>query len=238
MKLLPQRGALTVGGGVKVLLATTSPLQGFFDLPGTTHEFCNRQALAILRRDGFSLCASFVQRYLKEINAGVYWADTGWKNVGHYFEIGSDKGLWRFPSAIDEFRCYFSQAFSKARQGDAAKSAFYLGAATHLVQDLCVPHHACVKLLAGHQQYEFWAQAHCKDYAVDSGGIYHEGRRAHGLLHQNATVAADFIAWVDVDAGAGSYHKATTILLPLAQRTTAGLFLQFFAAARTVLCAA
>lgn len=238
MNLLTQGKALTVAGGVKLLLSTTGPLQNFFDPPSTTHEFCNRQALAILRRDGFSSCAGLVQRYLKEINAGVYWADEGWKNVGHFFQIGADKGLWRFPTAIDEFRCYYSQALYKARRGDAAKSAFYLGAAAHLLQDLCVPHHARVKLLAGHQQYESWAQSHCREYAVDGGGIYHEDRCTHGLLHQNAKVAADLIDWVGADAGVVSYHNATTILLPLAQRTTAGLFLQYFTAAGAVICAA
>lgn len=238
MDLRTMRAALTIGGGVKVLLATTGPLQGFFDRPGITHEFCNSQALSILRRDGFSRCAGFVQRHLREINAGVYWADDGWKNVGHYLEADSGKGLWRFPNAINDFRCYFHQALYQARRGDCYKAAFFLGAATHLLQDLCVPHHARVKLLSGHKQYEVWAQDQYRKYAVDAAGIYHEGQQTHAMLLKNAAVAADFLSWVQADSGELAYHKATAILLPRAQQTTAGLFQQFFTAAGTALRAA
>ncbi|MDR3559979.1 MAG: zinc dependent phospholipase C family protein [Negativicutes bacterium] len=238
MKLRTIRTALTVGGGVKALLATTGPLQGLFDRPGVTHEFCNRQALTILRRDGFVGCANFFQQYLPELTAGVYWADEGWKNVGHYFQAGSEKGLWRFPSAIEEFRCYFGQALSRARQGNSNKAAFFLGAAAHLVQDLCVPHHARAKVMAGHQQYEGWAQENFLRYAVDAAGIYHEDNLAHSLILKNAAVSADFLDWVGADAGELAYHNATAILLPRAQQTTAGLLLQFFTAAGAILRAA
>ena len=238
MKFRKIRAALTVGSGVKAILATTSPLQGLFDRPGATHEFCNRQALIILRRDGFSHCAAFLQQYLPQLTAGVYWADEGWKNVGHYLEAGSEKGLWRFPSAVDEFRHYFGQAFLRARQGEPAKAAFFLGAAVHLVQDLCVPHHARARVLAGHKQYESWVQANCQRYAVDAAGIYHDEHLAHTLLLKNAAVAADFFTWVEADASELSYHNATAILLPRAQRATAGLFLQFFSAAGAILRAA
>jgi len=229
---------LTVGSSVKVLLATTSPLQGLFDRPAITHEFCNQQALTILRRDGLIHCAAFFQRYLRELNAGVYWADEGWKNVGHYLEPKSEKGLWRFPSAITDFRCYFSQALNQARSGNSAKAAFFLGAAAHLVQDLCVPHHARAKLLSGHKRYEGWARENYANFAVDSGGIYQEKQPAHLLLLKNAAVAGDFLSWVSAEADESLYSQATTILLPLAQRTTAGLLLQFFTVAQTALRAA
>lgn len=238
MKFRTIRAALTVGVGVKAILATTAPLQGLFDRPGATHEFCNRQAIVILRRDGFSRCATFFQQYLPQLTAGVYWADEGWKNVGHYLEAGSEKGLWRFPSAVDEFRRYYGQAFHRARQGDYIKAAFFLGAAAHLVQDLCVPHHARARLLAGHKQYEGWAQANCQRYAVDSAGVYQDGHLAHALLLKNTALAADFLTWVDADASELSYHNATAILLPQAQRATAGLLQQFFSAAAAVLQAA
>jgi phospholipase C len=238
MKLQALRTALTVGGGVKLLLATTGPLQGLFDLPGITHEFCNRQALAILRRDGFIRCAGFLQRYQAELNAGVYWADEGWKNVGHYLEAGSGAGLWRFPSAVEDFRCYFGQALQQARRGCGRRAAFFLGAAAHLLQDLCVPHHARAKVLDGHKQYELWVKANYTRYAVETGGLYHQAPPSHSLLLQNAAVAADMFGWVAADGTELSYHKATAILLPRAQRTTAGLYLQFYAAAGNALQAA
>ena len=65
-------------------------------------------------------------------------------------------------------------------------------------------------------------------YAVASGGLYQEGQAAQIILRQNALIASDYLGLVETDAGELSYHKATQLLLPLAQRTTAGLFKQFF----------
>ncbi|HMM22199.1 MAG TPA: zinc dependent phospholipase C family protein [Selenomonadales bacterium] len=216
--------------GLKLLVATTGPLQGLWDRPGLTHEFCNRQAIAILRQDGFGRCADTFERQLAALNAGVYWADEGCKNVGHYLDLKADKGLWRFPSATVEFRRYFGQALYHARRNTWYEAAFFLGAAAHLVQDLCVPHHATAKVFSGHQQYETWVEKRRANYLVDRGGIYAAGHPSHELLLKNARLAAEFLDQVDNRATSGSYHQATGILLPQAQRTTAGLFYQFYAA--------
>jgi len=238
MNLHAARAVFSVGAGLKILLSTTGPLQGLFDRPEPTHVFCNRQALTILRRDGFTRCAIFCEQHFRELNAGVYWADEGWKNVSHYFEAGSGKGLWRFSSAVADFRHYFGRALYHARCGDGRRAAFFLGAASHLVQDLCVPHHARAKVLDGHKRYEAWAGRHYTKYAVERGGIYHQEHPTHSLLLGNAALAADFFGWVDEGGTDLSYHKATAVLLPRAQRTTAGLFLQFYAAAGGALQAA
>jgi phospholipase C len=212
---------------VNLILATMSPLQGIIDRPGLTHEFCNRQALSILRNDGFTQYADFFMRYLPELNLGVYWADKGWKNVHHYFEPCTGKGLWQFTHAIDNFNLYYQTALSTLEQYDFKKAAFFLGAAAHLVQDLCVPHHARAKLFCGHKQYEGWVQQRCTEYAVVSQGTYSEGRPAPSLIMSNAHTAADFFDWVKYEGDETCFEKATPTLLSLAQRTTAGLFWQF-----------
>ena len=220
---------LPVIAGAKLLLVAASPLQSLVDKPGITHEFCNKQALSILRDDGHVPCAEFFERYITELNAGVYWADTGWKNVSHYFEPTSGKGLWQFPSAADEFERYAGKAALSVQNGNYPQAVFFLGAATHLVQDVCVPHHARGKLFCGHQEYENWVQQHHTNYAVAVQGIYNEGLKGGMWLLNNAVVAADLLDWVTADNREAFYHKATTILLPRAQRSTAGLFQQFFA---------
>ena len=120
---------ITFDKGARLVLATAGVLQGIFDKPGIVHEFCNRQAVVILRNDGFNQCASFCQRYVNNLNAGVLWADEGWKNAGHYFDAESNSGLWRFPNAVDEFRGYFGQALHLLRRGNHAGAMFFLGAA-------------------------------------------------------------------------------------------------------------
>jgi phospholipase C len=217
----------SVVGSVKIFLATASPLQSLLDKPCVTHEFCNRQAITILSADGFSSCADFFLRHVNDLNAGVVWADQGWKNVNHYFEPDSRKGLWQFSTAIEEFSRYLNRATRCMRRRELHKACFFLGAATHLLQDLCVPHHARGKVFDGHKQYETWARDHCSTFAATSGGVYRQGR-TNSLLIDNACVSADLLGWVAHEGDEALYAKATSILLPLAQRTTAGLLLRFY----------
>lgn len=219
--------SLSVVGGVRLLLTTTSPLQPLLDKPGITHEFCNRQAVTILAQDGFTRCADFFRNVTAELNAGVLWADQGWKNVNHYFEPETRTGLWQFSTAIDEFGRYYSQAMRNMRHHDLRKASFYLGAAAHLLQDLCVPHHARGKVFSGHKQYEEWARDHHEMFAVNAGGLYNEGLPTKTLLLNNAAVGADLFDWVKSE-GDAQYLRTSALVLPLAQRATAGLFLRFY----------
>lgn len=212
---------------IHLMLGVVSPLQKVLDKPGFTHEFCNRQALAILRNDGLEKYADLLAPFEAELNQGVYWADKDWKNVNHYFEPHTRKGLWNFNNAIDTFEMYYQYSLQYLRQYDVKKSIFYLGAATHLLQDLCVPHHARAKLLYGHKAYEQWAQAHCKDYETATGGLYNEISSPKDLAIKNAETAADFFDWVRYEGDTIFYGKVTSNLLTLAQRSTAGLFLSY-----------
>ncbi len=221
---------LPVVTGVKLLLTAASPMQSLLDRPGITHEFCNRQAVKILRTDGFTHCAAFFEQYLTELNGGVYWADKGWKNIGHYFEPLTNRGLWHFANATEDFQYYYHCALTNMQEKDYAKAVFFLGAAIHLVQDLCVPHHARAKLFCGHKEYEEWAQLNYSHYTVTERGMYNEGTSAHLWLLSNAIIAADLFDMVNGIQDAAVYDKVTAILLPRAQRSTAGFLQQFFAA--------
>lgn len=214
-------------GGVRLLLTTASPLQGIIDRPSITHEFCNLQAVKILRQDGLEHYADWMSQYMNELNAGVLWADEGWRNVSHYFHPITRKGLWQFSTAWEEFGQYMARAGKLMRRRNVRKAMFFLGAAAHLVQDMCVPHHTQLKMLTGHKQYETWAKEHYADYGVNTHGIYREGKPVRSMILHNALISADLLQWVQSGVSETSYHKATAILLPLAQRTTAGLFLQF-----------
>lgn len=207
------------------MLAVASPFQSILDKPGITHEFCNRQALAIIRNDGFWQCSKFLTNYIAELNLGVYWADKDWKNVHHYFEPCSGKGLWHSTHAIANFNLYYQLALQSAKQYNLKKATFFVGAAAHILQDLCVPHHARAKLFNGHKHYEGWVQAHYDQYAVLTNGIYCEGLQS--LIVNNARVAAEFFDWVRYEGDNANYNQTTAVLLPLSQRTTAGLFYAF-----------
>lgn len=224
---LPALGDYLRIGGAKLVLTAISPFQKIFDPPGITHEFCNQQGITILQNDGFTLYAQFLTAYVTDLTAGVYWADTGWKNVSHYFEPISGKGLWQFTTAMEVFRNYYQQGQQNMEEKNYHQGAFFLGAAAHLLQDLCVPHHARGKVLFGHKEYESWVQQYYNNYAVDHRGIYSEDETLKAQLLGNAMVAADLFHWVDGSRGMTNYHETTKILLPRAQCSTAGLFLNF-----------
>ena len=216
--------------GAKLLLAAVSPYQSYFDRPSITHEFLNRQGIIILHNDGLEHYAGLLHHFLTELNNGVYWADHGWKNVSHYYEPPTGKGLWHFATALDSFSVYFEAALQRFRQHDTAGSIFLLGAAAHLLQDVCVPHHARAKLFSGHKEYENWVRIYHADFAVDRQGLYLTGKLPHELLIKNATAAADYLDWV-TEENHTRFHTVTTDLLTRAQRTTAGLFERFCALA-------
>lgn len=216
--------------GAKLLLAAVSPFQSLFDRPSITHEFLNRQAITILRNDGLVHCAAVLHHFLPELNKGVYWADRGWKNVSHYYEPPTKKGLWHFATALDSFSLYFEAALKSFRHQDMAGSIFLLGAAAHLLQDVCVPHHARAKLFCGHKEYENWVRVHHADFAVDRQGLYIANKFPHERLIKNAVAAADYLDWV-TEENHTRFHTVTTDLLACAQRTTAGLFERFCALA-------
>ena len=192
-----------------------------------THVFCNEQGKEILFNDGYEACARLVERFMKFLNKGVVWADRGLRSTTHHFD--PERGAGVFPRANAAVKCeqYFKKALCFWQQGKLPRAFFMLGAAVHLVQDACVPHHACCQLFDGHLDYERWVKARKERYRVSEGGIYHLGNTPAEWVVANARVAREYYALVNSQAGKEGYHRATEVLLPRAQRSTAG-FLLFF----------
>lgn len=212
---------------LQTVLALAAPLQKIVDKAGYTHEHCNRQAVVILEKDGYHDFAELIRMFLDEINQGVYWADKDWKNVNHYYVPTTGKGLWNCANALETMELYYNKALQYMKEAQLGRSAFYLGATAHLLQDLCVPHHARAKLLFGHKDFEDWAQKNCTAYKAGQHGMYNHQLSVYDLARRNAEVAADFLDWVRHSGDIANYEKSTAVLLPLAQISTAGLFLKY-----------
>lgn len=222
----PENWFMTLAGGV----------QCWIDRPGLTHRFINRQTVRILMADGYAQESEWLRRHLTAFNRGAVWADADWKNVHHYFNPATKRGLWRFHSAVEDFAAYFGRALKMEENGDSQQAAFYLGASAHLLQDLCVPHHARSKLLDGHKEFEAWAACHRNEFKVSVGGLYYNGCDYVDWLYGNAEQAADLYDCVAGEAQGADYLQAAKILLPSAQRSTAGLLERFlqFSSQRTI----
>lgn len=219
---------------LKLLLAAAVPFQGLIDKTSPTHGFINQQALSILKTDGRQREAGWLGWYSEPFNQGCDWADTGWKNVGHMYDPETGMGLKNCPSAPQLVREYWDLAARYFHECDMNQAAFYLGAAAHLVQDLCVPHHAAARVFAGHKAFESYARHYRHLFAVHAGGIYDLARTPEGWVLHNADYArAHYSHCLTSDLEKVTIHQAVADLLPRAQRTTAG-FVAFFLAAMGV----
>lgn len=213
----------------KLMLTVALPFQAVINPTPerNTHRFCNSQAIGILKKDGFRKEALLYQSFLDSLNQGAVWCDKGFKYISHYYNPHEDIGLWHGPDAPTECRTYFNRAVDMWRRGYREKSIFYLGAATHIMQDLCVPHHASGLVFSGHQTFEGWARKHYEDFAVQSGGIYNIFKDAEGWVKGNALISSAYLPEVYETVKVSSIERTVEILLKRAQRTTAG-FLHLF----------
>ncbi|MHB9144533.1 MAG: zinc dependent phospholipase C family protein [Symbiobacteriia bacterium] len=204
-----------------------SPAQPLIDPASPTHDFLFRQAAAILEQDGHVQTAALVRSGLDLLTAGSMWADEGWKNVTHMFDPHLDRGLSGWPNAVEVCESYVDLAALQLRQEHFDQVLFYLGAASHIVQDLAEPHHAGARLLGGHRAFEHWVRSHCHRFAAWEGGAYQRSRRAADWVISNARQARPWLSQATARSGLSAWEETASVLLPLAQRTTAG-FLQWF----------
>lgn len=212
----------------KLILAAAAPAQRLVKKPALTHLMCNAQAATILENDGYGREAALLREHLIWLDQGVSWADDGFRNLAHFFNPRSHKGLIGWTGAAQECTRYWNKAVQAWQKAHYTKAFFYLGAAGHLIQDLCVPHHAMGVLLDGHQDFEDWVSS-CRDnYRVEHGGLYKRDAPPGEWLDSNARESVRHYHLVRSGSAAQRFHKATSVLLPRAQRTSAGFYLHFF----------
>jgi phospholipase C len=213
--------------GARWLMGITSSLQPARTSINYCHQFFNRQAVDILRNDGFGNYANIIEFYGEHLDRGVNWADIGWKNITHYFNPDTGKGKLKFANAVDQTVWYFNRAVRHWKEGRPSKAMFYLGAAAHIVQDLCVPQHAANSISPGHRRYEQWVKRRFTEYTVSSGGTYGRLDSPAQFALENAKTAAQFRDKVKLRKTAKSFHRATQVALPMAQLSTAEFFYFF-----------
>ncbi|MGI6704499.1 MAG: zinc dependent phospholipase C family protein [Clostridia bacterium] len=210
--------------GARWLMGLTSALQPARTNINYCHQFFNSQAVEILRNDGYENYANIIEFYSKDLDRGVNWADIGWKNITHYFNPDTGKGKLKFANAVDETVWNFNRAVRNWREGSHNRAMFFLGAAAHIVQDLCVPQHAANSISPGHRRYEQWAKKRFSRYTVCCGGNYGRFENPAQFALENARTAAQLRDDVKLSKGSKSFHRATEVVLPMAQLSTAELF--------------
>ncbi len=209
----------------KLILSAGTPIQKLIDRGGETHLFLNHQALNILKNDKRLEAYRLFLKYISYVDLGNHWADQGWKCFGHYYKPQDGKGFIPWISAVTEGINYFNRALSSWKKENRQESMFYLGAAAHIVQDMCVPHHAMGIPFNGHRKFEIWAINNKNCFKLDKGGTYRNINGIKDLIDSNAIIAQQY--YNDVAAYNNRYVNAGKEMLYLAQRSTAHLFEHF-----------
>lgn len=216
----------TLNKMTKILLVPASPLQYILDSPGVAHEYCLKQAYSVLKCDGKEDAAFFFKAFHSALTKGLYWADRGWKNINHFYCHPGKQGINGWPDAAAECQYYFNKALSISPK-NLDKGMFFFGAALHLVQDMCVPHHSLGILFDGHKEFETWASQNWRIFSVRHG-IYLPFSHPAQWIDHNARLSRPFYPLVSLKEGCteNSYQKAANTLIPLTIATTAG-FMEF-----------
>jgi len=194
------------------------------------HKFINNQAIEILKNDRHDEIYGELSKYIDNINEGAVWADQDFKSSNHFFNPNTKKGLYGNSNAKIECIAYYKRAIKEYLQGDVKTAMFYLGAACHLIQDLTIPQHANVELLHSHRAYENWViKMHNKQqkFKVQKGGIYLNS--IEGYIYLNTKYALEtHRKYSCIKNEHMRFHKTTSVVLVMAQKTTAGLMYNFF----------
>lgn len=193
-----------------------------------THTYCNDRAAEILSNDNYRREADFYTYFLPQLNEGINWADKGFRSFYHFYDIETGTGKWHWPNATVTCDMYFNKALNLWKSKSYESAMFYLGVATHLVQDMCVPHHARCTLTDGHDNFEKWAKKRLDDYCVYEHGLYLETKSAGEWIHLNAAFSTTYFPLVQTNSSEEEYDRATGKLLPRAQRSTSGFWLWFY----------
>lgn len=211
----------------KALMTPVRPFQLFMDAPSKTHIHCLQQAYDVLCQDDKEDVAAYFRFYDAWLKKGLLWADQGWKNVCHYFFDSAKPGVIFRPGADTECQYYFNKAVTACQQ-NIPKGMFYLGAAIHLVQDMCVPHHAVGAIFDGHQEFERWTGKNLHYFNTKQSGIYMPFTHPNQWIVYNVARSSSYYSLVSKGKRCSeeSYFEAAGKLLPLTVYTTAG-FLEF-----------
>ncbi len=155
----------------------------------------------------------------------------------HYYNPENGKGAFNyFRSAKQKSEEYYDLALQNWRDEDYETSVYNLGRAMHLVQDVTIPHHTYngANALLNQIGYSNWMDKHLDEYKVESEGIYNV-QNIGDLVRSNSAISHPLLKYVDglnpwwifKIYTKDDYGRAARTVMPLAQRTCAGLIYKY-----------
>jgi phospholipase C len=215
---------------VSILFKILDPFKKIFiKTECKVHLFNNKEAVKLLGQYGYKEAYTFYKSYIREFNKGAVWADQNFKSSNHFYNPNTQKGMFGRSHAKYLAERYYYKALRAYQNGHYGLGMFFLGACTHVAQDLTVPQHVKVRLLGRHRKYENFVK-YTYDIveaykSVDPPIILNNVRQ---YVEYNARIALKLDkAYHDMFPLKKRYFKITLNALPLAQTSTAGIMLLF-----------
>ena len=194
------------------------------------HKAINIQSLHVIENDGYDDVFNLMSAYINDINEGAVWADQDLKSSNHFYSPKTKRGLYGNSNAKNECESYYNRALNEFILGDIKEAMFYLGAACHLIQDVTIPQHANVELLHNHRSFENWIiRMHRRFYKfkVFRGGIYLNSIGKYIELNSREAIRT-YEKYSDIKNEHIRFYKITSVILVMAQKTTAGVMVKFY----------
>lgn len=219
------------GNAVRMLMARVNPIKKLLvKTYCTVHKYINIISMEILKEEGHEEEYRFFLEYVSELNKGVQFADQDFKSTNHFYHYAEEKGLYGFSNALLECKKYYKMAVNYAVAGDIPKSVFYFGAACHLIQDTTVPHHVNNKLLKSHRAFEMWIlKKLVSGYPFETAEESKRYETIDKYIKANAIMSNNtYQKFKNITSTEINYSRISNMILPEAQRTTAGFMLDFY----------
>lgn len=187
--------------------------------PCVVHSFCTNQGVRILENAQVDFKNYNLNKLLNVMTQGNAWCDEGYKSIHHFYHPKTEKGIMGLAGANVLIEDYIEKAYNAFNYSTIENCFFNLGSALHLIQDLCVPHHALGHLLRGHMEYEDWVATHYLEFRVFDGGKF-DYTNPMDIFRDNALAAIEYKELIE-NPNEKNMVEATKELLGLAQRSTA-----------------
>ncbi|MEG0306554.1 MAG: zinc dependent phospholipase C family protein [Clostridium sp.] len=193
------------------------------------HKFINKEALKLLKQDGYFDEYKYFSKHITDLNKGVKWADADLKSTNHFYHHEKGMGLYGFSNAKEECIKYYKSAVFYGASLDIDKAMFLLGAACHLVQDSTVPAHA-MKNLKGHKPLEnFIIDKVLNGYSINTSEYIIRYNNIEDYVIKNSKFAvATERSFEDIKIKQQRFDQISEVILLQACRTTAGLLVDFY----------
>jgi phospholipase C len=215
----------------KNILKTVNPLKKrVIKTECIVHQAINNQSLYIIKNDGYDEVYNLMAEYIDNINDGVVWADQDLKSSNHFYSPKTKRGLYGNSNAKNECESYYNRALNEFVLGNIKEAMFYLGASCHLVQDVTIPQHANVELLHNHRSFENWIiRMHRRfhRFRAFKGGIYLNSIEQYIELNSREAIKTHE-KFSHIENEHIRFYKITSVILVMAQKTTAGLMVKFY----------